>query len=94
MGVHTLRLLGCRVSMQSLHCGQTLRHILSLLAHPGSIVLPNSPPLQRVAKNSHKLNRESRGGFAWPLPPLLGRETKKYSLREQADAPAGPCDGL
>ena len=29
-------------------------HLLSLLAHPGFIVLPNSPPLQRVVKNSHK----------------------------------------
>ena len=27
-------------------------------------------------------------------PPLLGRETKKYSLREKADAPpAGPWGG-
>lgn len=43
-------------------------HLLSPLAHPGSVVLPNSPSLQRAVKNSHKLNRWRAGGFTVSSP--------------------------
>lgn len=80
--------LGCR-SLHAVPCTVGRRYVTSFISagSPGFHRCPNSPPLQRAVKNSHKLNRWRAGGFGCLLPHCC-RETKKYSLREQGRRPA------
>ena len=87
--------LGCRVACSlCTACGQTLRHIFYLRWF--TRVPSCCPTALRCREQSRIATSGTVGERVASLspPPLLVCETKKYSLREKADAPpAGPWGG-